>query len=75
MQLLNIFLKVRPSLSISIYKAYTYIALYILIAYAIMLWRRSCGATVIIDILRVCIGHVLITNCNGTSLVTVGMSQ
>ena len=46
----------------SICKAYTYVALYILIAYAVILWRRSRSATIIMDMLRVCIGHILITN-------------
>jgi hypothetical protein len=35
--IIKFIIKIRPSLSVSIYKAYTYIALYILIAYAIIL--------------------------------------
>ena len=53
---------IRLILSISIYKTYTYIMLYILIAYAVILWRRSCYTTIVVDMLRVYTGYVLITN-------------
>ena len=62
MRSLSVLLKICPSLSVSICKAYAYVALYILVAYAVMLWRRSRGATVVVDMLRVCTGHVLMTN-------------
>ena len=60
--IVKLIMEIRLILSISIYKTYAYVILYILIAYAVMLWRRSCGATVIIDMLRVYTGHILITN-------------
>jgi len=49
-------------LSVSICKTYAYVVLYILMAYAVMLWRRSYGVTIIVDMLRVYMGHVLMTN-------------
>ena len=60
--MVKLVMEIRLILSISIYKTYAYIVLYILMAYAVMLWRRSCGATVVVDMLRVYMGHVLITN-------------
>ena len=60
--IVKLVIEIRLILFISIYKTYAYIILYILVAYAVILWRRSYGATVIVDILRVCIGHVLMTN-------------
>jgi len=60
--IVKLVIEIRLVLSISIYKTYAYIILYILVAYAVMLWRRSCSATIVMDMLRVCIGHVLMTN-------------
>ena len=60
--IVKLVIEIRLILFVSIYKTYTYIILYILVAYAMMLWRRSCSVTIIVDILRVCIGHILITN-------------
>ena len=60
--MVKLVMEIRLILFISIYKTYAYIILYILIAYAVILWRRSCGATIIIDMLRVYTGYVLITN-------------
>ena len=60
--IVKLVIEIRLILSVSIYKTYTYIILYILMAYAVMLWRRSYSATVIMDMLRVYTGHVLITN-------------
>jgi len=60
--IIKLVIEIRLILSVSIYKTYAYIVLYILIAYAMILWRRSYSATVVIDILRVYIGHILMTN-------------
>ena len=60
--IIKLVMGIRLILSVSIYKTYTYIVLYILIAYAVMLWRRSYSATVVVDMLRVCTGHVLMNN-------------
>ena len=60
--IVKLVMEIRLVLSVSICKTYAYIILYILVAYAIMLWRRSCGVTIIMDMLRVCTGHVLMTN-------------
>ena len=60
--IVKLVMEIRLVLSVSIYKTYAYVVLYILMAYAIMLWRRSCSVTVIMDMLRVYIGHVLMTN-------------
>ena len=60
--IVKLVMEIRLILSVNIYKTYTYVMLYILIAYAIMLWRRSYSATVVIDMLHVYTGHVLITN-------------
>jgi len=60
--IVKLVIEIRLILSISIYKTYAYIVLYILIAYTIILWRRSYGATIVMDMLRVYMGYVLITN-------------
>ena len=60
--MVKLVIEIRLILFVSIYKTYAYIILYILIAYTVMLWRRSYSVTIIIDMLRVYIGHVLITN-------------
>jgi len=60
--MVKLVIEIRLIFSISIYKTYAYIILYILVAYTVMLWRRSYSATVIVDMLRVYIGHILITN-------------
>ena len=60
--MVKLVIEIRLILSVSICKTYAYIMLYILVAYAVMLWRRSYGATIVMDMLRVCIGHVLMTN-------------
>ena len=60
--IVKLVMEIRLILSVSIYKTYAYVILYILVAYAVMLWRRSYSATVIMDMLRVCMGYVLITN-------------
>ena len=59
--MVKLVMEIRLVFSVSIYKTYAYVVLYILVAYAMILWRRSCSAT-IVDMLRVCIGHVLMTN-------------
>jgi len=60
--MVKLVMEIRLIFFVSIYKTYAYIVLYILVAYAVMLWRRSYSATIIMDMLRVYIGHVLMTN-------------
>jgi len=60
--MVKLVIEIRLILFVSICKTYAYIMLYILVAYAVMLWRRSYSTTIIVDMLRVCMGHVLMTN-------------